>query len=289
MTLLTLTGSGVAEGDHSPPGEHQEKNPQEDQAYYASHQVGAQDAHAAYDEAAMLQRLAVLAADPSQPNDLGVNLAFLSAVHGYTNFLKAFGVTKKNVNQRLMDPNDQLFHGCMLLQTAVGSGRVETVLWLLKIGADPTLADAKGFSAIHTASYLGHLNVLRVLGVTKENVNHRVADPEEPGSRGPTTLDLAAGSGNFKVVQWLLASGADPALKDNDGYVAANYAAVNGHHTLSKMLLARANANKPIHKQQSNLGEILSGYINSLLPPHLSQFLWFHAAPGDDDPSPDKN
>lgn len=70
------------------------------------------------------------------------------------------------------------------------------------------------------------------------------ADPNARGENGGTALMLAAGRGQAEAILFLLKSGADPNLKDAFGQTAIFHAVGNGHLTAAEALLANgANVN----------------------------------------------
>jgi uncharacterized protein len=68
----------------------------------------------------------------------------------------------------------------------------------------------------------------------------RGASPDPPEAFGLTPLHSAAAHGNPDMVNRLLAAGADPRLKTNEGKTPADVAAQYGH-TLAQELASRCS------------------------------------------------
>lgn len=82
-----------------------------------------------------------------------------------------------------------------------------------KAGMDVLTRDERGDSALHLAAAHGALQAANFLLDRKVPVDVRGADERTP-------LMAAAQAGQGKAVAWLLKQGAEPALKDKDGYKA---------------------------------------------------------------------
>ncbi|MCZ6574765.1 MAG: ankyrin repeat domain-containing protein [Planctomycetota bacterium] len=113
-------------------------------------------------------------------------------------------------------------HASEALHDAVKDGAAKTVAILIEYGADPNATDAKGWTPLHHAAYLGHRDVVLVLLRTKAEV-----DATEPAT-GATALHFAAVKGRRQVVQALLIGGADPKAKDGRGRTPLDLAAGDG-------------------------------------------------------------
>ena len=91
-----------------------------------------------------------------------------------------------------------------LLTAGEGTGQVQELGELLRMGLPPNLRNEKGDSLLMLASYHGHAGAVRVL------LEHG-ADPELPNDRGQTPLAGAAFKGDIATVQSLLDGGAGQA------------------------------------------------------------------------------
>jgi uncharacterized protein len=100
-----------------------------------------------------------------------------------------------------------------LMFACSGGGHTPVVRLLLERGADPTIVNEWGANPLITASYEGHLEVVRSLlghSSAKATINQR-------DGRGETALWRACYRGHGGVVRALLEGGADPTIASNDG------------------------------------------------------------------------
>lgn len=95
--------------------------------------------------------------------------------------------------------------------------RVEATKLLLEKGADPSLKDKDGWTALMWAAWSGFPKVTELL--TAANADIAVAD-----KRGNTALMLAALRGNAAVAKHLVEKGADRTAKNTEGKTAADIA-----------------------------------------------------------------
>jgi hypothetical protein len=101
------------------------------------------------------------------------------------------------------------------LHSAAYSGNATLVALLLESGADPNVRARSegGESPLHFAVVREHLDVAGSLLMSKADVNARSRD-------GRTSLMIAASKGSKSIVELLLASGADPEMKTDQGVTA---------------------------------------------------------------------
>jgi len=113
---------------------------------------------------------------------------------------------------------------------AANNGHTAVVEFLYGKGADINAIDHGGMTALmYTAKRSFNETATFLLNNGAEvNVQSR--------KKGITALMLASGWGNEALVQMLLDKGADPAIRDNFGKTAANYAEKRGHSTVANML-----------------------------------------------------
>ncbi len=137
-----------------------------------------------------------------------------------------------------LDPSYTLPRGPSVLQVAVLAEKTEAAKTLLDNGANPDAADRTGNTALHLAAQLGNLEVVQKLIEKHANPNPRTAKvmAGEGGAaffRGPsgeqTPLLLAARANHKDVMEALVAAGADPTLKAQDGTTLLMAAASSGH------------------------------------------------------------
>lgn len=135
------------------------------------------------------------------------------------------------------DPSD----GRTLLSTAAHAGLVDITALLLCRGADPSLSDHQGQTALTLTARQGHIGVLQIL---MEWVQEKGCDVpavrallEHVDSEGWTALRSAAWGGHKEAVKILLESGAEVDGCDPDGRTALRAAAWGGHEEILKTLL----------------------------------------------------
>ena len=92
------------------------------------------------------------------------------------------------------------------------------LLYLLRSGANPNLADRNGDTALHIAAQIGYADGVHWLNVINANVN-------ATNSRGETPLVLAVQQHNEAIVRQLIEAGANPDIADSVvGMSARDYA-----------------------------------------------------------------
>lgn len=83
--------------------------------------------------------------------------------------------------------------GKPLLNQMIRWGRIKQVLWLLKQGASPNLADAQGWTAVHQAASRGNARIMKALLLAG-------ADPVLRDKEDNTPLDVARAKGRRKLL-----------------------------------------------------------------------------------------
>ena len=107
--------------------------------------------------------------------------------------------------------------------------REDVVEKLLQRGADVSLQEHDGDTALHAAASTGNLNMLRMLLA-------KGANPNIKNKLGGTPLMWAAVYGFHDAVQLLCEKGADPRLQDVDGVTAAQCADKNKRTEVAQLL-----------------------------------------------------
>ena len=105
------------------------------------------------------------------------------------------------------------------------AGREEFVLWLLQRGANPDFANAQSETPLHLAARDS------AFGIVKHLLDHE-ANPNAIDSDGDTVLHesvrLSDAAGNVALVSLLLDKGADPNIRNRDGWRPLDLAYDNG-------------------------------------------------------------
>jgi len=121
------------------------------------------------------------------------------------------GARKLSTPSQKSSINHRNKKGLTPLLIACERGNVEIIKKLVKAGAQ-FLPDSKGASPLSVASFCGQIEVVKVLLELEPSLLN-LTDEES----GNTPLWHAARTGNFKMVQLLLESGADPRIANHDG------------------------------------------------------------------------
>lgn len=139
------------------------------------------------------------------------------------------------------DPNYKLPAGYSVLQVGVLAGKTQAALVLLDHDADVNVADKTGTTPLHTAAQAGNVEIVTRLLEKHADPNARTAKITATAGAGggggaqfrsggeQTPLLLAARANKEKVMRALIAGGADPKLKTQDGSTLLMAAANSGH------------------------------------------------------------
>jgi ankyrin repeat protein len=130
----------------------------------------------------------------------------------------------------------------VLLRKTVERGDFLRVKFLVKNGdaANNSESDHEGYTALLTAAFYGHSEIVRWL-LTKEGG----ASITEASKMGYTALLLSASfHGGLPLVQWLLTKkdGARITEKDNSGNTALLLSSLHGHWMTAKWLIEQGGA-----------------------------------------------
>ncbi|MEW9521400.1 ankyrin repeat domain-containing protein [Streptomyces tubercidicus] len=122
------------------------------------------------------------------------------------------------------------------LISAIYAKQASEVAALLRQGASPSAPEADGETPLYLAAVGGQSEIVRLLleaGATPDTESRG-----EPGSAG-LPLCAAACWDHAETVRALLAHGADPNLREDDGtsFTPLMWAAANGHHRTARLLL----------------------------------------------------
>lgn len=117
-----------------------------------------------------------------------------------------------------------------VLESAAGCGNLHIVQWALSQGASADISSAsEGMTPLQSASWNGHLAVVKVLLESKANI-------EAQGDRGPA-LCCATKGAHIDIVRLLLQSGADIEATDRYSPTALGIASERGYFDIALLLL----------------------------------------------------
>ncbi|XP_070224705.1 espin-like protein isoform X2 [Bos mutus] len=133
--------------------------------------------------------------------------------------------------------------GMSALHAAAARGHYSLVVWLVTFtDVGLTARDDEGATVLHFAARGGHTPILDRLLL--------MGAPIMRDSWGGTPLHDAAENGQMECCQTLLSHRVDPALRDDDGYTAAELAEYHGHRDCAQYL---RDSTRPILPQPSVL------------------------------------
>ena len=131
------------------------------------------------------------------------------------------------------DPNKRDADGTTALQWAVYKGDVAEVKRLLRLGANPKLANNYGASPMSLAAEVANTEILKVLieaGI----------DPDSANPEGMTALHAVSRTGNVEAAQVLLKAGAKVDAKEKwGGQTALMWASARRHPEMMELLISK--------------------------------------------------
>ena len=168
-----------------------------------------------------LEMLASYGANTKKIDDNGHNLLHIAAWKSSNPLMVRMLIQDYGFDVNSLASNE--FRSTPLILATYDNSRVGVMVELLRNNADPNLSNSKGFSPIHAAAGaspgfgLGFSipdNPVRIRHLLKAgaNVNHQIQDTME------TALHIAARHNIQQSIILLLEAGADPHLRDSDGY-----------------------------------------------------------------------
>ncbi len=137
-----------------------------------------------------------------------------------------------------LSPNYVLSNGASVLGVAVTGGKADVVKVLLDHNVNVNSADKDGNTPLHVASQSGNLEVVKALLAKGADVNALTMKITPAGKGGnpfrapvgqQTALLLAAKANHEDVMRALVAAGANPKIKGQDGTTLLMAAAGSGH------------------------------------------------------------
>lgn len=133
------------------------------------------------------------------------------------------------LNSPKLDPNSRGLNGRPALSAYTWRDNKERVEKFLARGADVSLVDNDGDTALHGAAQTGNVEIIRML-------LDKGADPNVKNKVGGTPLMWAAVYGHTDAARVLLSRGADASAKDNDGITAVEWAVRNKRDNVVQLL-----------------------------------------------------
>ncbi|MBN3288615.1 ANR26 protein, partial [Polyodon spathula] len=157
------------------------------------------------------------------------------------------------------------------LMKAVQCQQERCAITLLEHSADPNLVDINGNTALHLAALIPAISMAVQLldhdacvnATNKEGCtplilaateNHQEmvefllkegADVDAKDKSKRTSLMIAANNGQISLVRLLLRYDADISIKDDKGWIADDYAVMNGHHACSHLIIEHGAKKRP--------------------------------------------
>jgi uncharacterized protein len=176
------------------------------------------------DDAAAVQGAMLRGIDGNVRDELGTPALVYAARE------KAWQATRALAELRGTDLDAPDTLGATALMYAALHGELPTVSFLVSRKAE---VNRSGWTALHYAAANGHVDVVRFL-----LENHAYIDAESPNRTTP--LMMAARQDRPTTVRLLVEEGADPTLRNDSGFTAADYARGTGATELARWLTERA-------------------------------------------------
>ena len=155
--------------------------------------------------------------------------------------MKKTNLEEKEEVEGTKDVTDQL-----MMQASQGNWRA--VKALLISGADRTVADHQGLTALHIATYFCHVKVVQVLLAEAEASELLITTVRD----GLTCMHFASKYGNVEIVKLLAEAGGETLLLKTtfEGATALHYACENGKADIVRTLLSFAqNTTAPVRSK----------------------------------------
>ncbi|XP_047997766.1 ankyrin-1-like isoform X1 [Leguminivora glycinivorella] len=128
----------------------------------------------------------------------------------------------------------QDFDGDTPLHDAALALKLKSVTALLHAGADPAIKNETGYTPFHLACFKGGFDIIKAMIPFVDDINEVTAN-------GDTPLITAFNGNNESIIQFLLDNGADPHIKNNDGFLALDVALNHGCDEIFNLLLGVIN------------------------------------------------
>ena len=181
------------------------------------------------DDAATVKVLLSRGLDPNTLNSAGEH-ALIVAVREPSVQVVSVLLQSSKVNVEVRTQQDE-----SPLMLAALKGLTELCRQLIALGAD---VNKPGWTALHYAATNGHLTTMELL-----LDEHAYIDAASPN--GTTPLMMAAHYGTSSAVRLLLAAGAEPTLKNDQGLSAIDFAHGASRTDSAEMIAAAIRARQP--------------------------------------------
>lgn len=226
-------------------------------------------------------------ADPKLVSKGGFNALVFAVQHGdakSTSSLIAAGLS----------PDYVVPSGPSVLQIAVLAGKTTTADVLMKSGANVNIADKSGFTPLHMAAQSGNLKIVETLlaqHAEPNSVSNKVEVGTGRGGGGgqfrpageQTPLMLAARANKLDVMRALVAAGAKPDLKAQDGTTLLMNAASSGHVEAVKYVYELAPDIMAVTDRKSTvMHAAVTGSLQTSTQPEICKVIQFLADKGAD-------
>jgi ankyrin repeat protein len=252
---------------------------------------------AAGSHAEAVEALVKASANPNAASKAGLTPLIFAAVQG-----DAINAAKSasSLLAAGADANYKVPGGMSALPIAIASRKMALANVLIAKGADVKLKDNTGTTLLHIAAQLGDVDVVKALLGKGAEVNARTNASQGSGGRnggnrgGPageqTPLMLAARGNHVEVMRALIAAGADPKLKAQDGSTLLMAAAGSGHlpaveyaYSLNPDVKAVTNTKTAV------MHAAVSGTLQNSTQPEICRVVQFLADKGADLDPVDQN
>lgn len=130
---------------------------------------------------------------------------------------------------------------------------------LLKKGVPPNAEDSAGYTALHYAARNGHCKICNILLENDAAVNAQTRCGHA------TALHRAAMQSHSDIVELLLKFGANPNLKDADGYTALHKAIMARSTSVCKLLIPCTNLSL-LSTNTQNIEQLVMEKCPDILP-----------------------
>ena len=172
-------------------------------------------------------------------DDLATPL-IIAARDGKLDFVKVLLRYEANIEARgTINIHGEIKYGCTALLVAAVNGHLAVVRLLIEQNAEVDTATSKNSTPLRAAAFNGHLDIVRCLVENGADVNARTILRN--------TLMIACYNGHIDVASYLVENGADIHLEDHNGDTSLHDAAGKGHVKIVDKLLALGAEQKQNH------------------------------------------